>query len=201
MRLFGLPISLGLCFWGELLGGIGAATVGGLFGAAGIAETNEANAAMAQRTMDFQERMYKNRHTYEVEDLRNAGLNPILSANSAASAPMGATAVMQNPMEQLGQGITNSGKTAAELMVASNTAELQKEKANTEKTQQKLNKSNAALADISAVLGGVNAKKAAAELPGKVAEGKIMSGKKGVFFKSVDMFTDWLSKLVRTGAK
>ena len=87
---------------------------------------NDLEYQMFHEQMDFQERMYKNRHTYEVEDLKNAGLNPILSANSAASAPMGAAPVqLSNPYKDLPsnlQGIMgglvqgmNSAKAAKDL--------------------------------------------------------------------------------------
>lgn len=43
----------------------------------------------------------KNRHAYEVADLKNAGLNPILSANSGAvSLPTPTAGGMQNPFEK-----------------------------------------------------------------------------------------------------
>lgn len=85
----------------------------------GQREANEANAAiaasnnaysnaMSQDQMKFQERMSSTAHQREVEDLRKAGLNPILSANKGgASTPAGSmgqttTAHMESA---LGKGI------------------------------------------------------------------------------------------------
>lgn len=58
-----------------------------------------------QRQMDFAERMSSTAHQREVADLRAAGLNPILSANTGASSPSGS-----------GMEIPDFGKTAQEGM-------------------------------------------------------------------------------------
>lgn len=102
---------------GGALSGLGSlgAGIAGLFGsgyaanrsasAAGAAnkysiqmqrEANYANAMMAQRQMDFQERMSSTSYQRAVSDLRKAGLNPILAAlHSGATTPAGAMAQMQ----------------------------------------------------------------------------------------------------------
>lgn len=55
------------------------------------AANNAWSAQQAQKQMDFQREMSNTAHQREVADLRAAGLNPILSANSGASVPNGAS--------------------------------------------------------------------------------------------------------------
>lgn len=89
----------------------GASIFGGRMEYSGGMAANEMTMEMQRRQMEWEERMYKNRHTYEVADLRNAGLNPILSANSAASSPMASAPVMQNPASGFGQlGVSSASQ-------------------------------------------------------------------------------------------
>ena len=71
--------------------------VAGIWGAhsaaQSVAANNEFQAAEAQKQRDWQEKMSSTAHQREVEDLRKAGLNPILSVNSGASTPSGAMPV------------------------------------------------------------------------------------------------------------
>lgn len=69
-----------------------------IFGGQSQRETNQANQGMAQDQMVFQERMSNTAHQREVDDLKKAGLNPILSANAGASSPSGASATLQAPI-------------------------------------------------------------------------------------------------------
>lgn len=70
--------------WSHLGSGLGS-LAGGIYG-------NRSSARQAQLNRDFQQYMSDTAHQREVKDLKKAGLNPILSANSGASTPGGATA-------------------------------------------------------------------------------------------------------------
>lgn len=100
--------------WGAI-GSIGGALVGGLFGSSGQRAANQANLRIAREQMQFQKEMSDTSYTRAVADLKNAGLNPMLSImNSGASTPPGASAVMQN---EAGAGISSAVQAAGLALV------------------------------------------------------------------------------------
>lgn len=123
---------------GSLLGGVGS-IFGGKSSAEGQAKANIQNQIMAQNQMNFQERMARHAHRYEVTDLRKAGLNPILSGTGGAGSatPSGSTAHMENVE---GAGVSSAMQvlsTISQALLASQKAkQVDAETANTEATTE-----------------------------------------------------------------
>lgn len=85
------PVTSTLPWWGPPAVAAGGAVLQGIASSA-------FNAFQADKNRDFQERMSNTAHQREVEDLKRAGLNPILSARlGGSSSPQGATAQASVP--------------------------------------------------------------------------------------------------------
>lgn len=102
------------------IGNVLGSVIGGNSAADAQAEANRANAEQAALNRDFQSKMSSTAHQREVEDLRKAGLNPILSAHGGASTPSGSMATM-NPVNR-GAGLAGAaaavGHSALDIMLA-----------------------------------------------------------------------------------
>lgn len=98
--------------WGKTISAAMPAVVGGL-NYFGQQQTNAANAQQAQKQMDFQEQMANTSYQRGTQDMKAAGINPMLAyAQGGASSPSGSQAQMGN---ELGSG-ANSAFSALQTM-------------------------------------------------------------------------------------
>lgn len=118
---FGDIVTGAATLFGGPVAGIGAGILGGMFQDNATNRANRASADQAeisrdfneveaQRNRDFQERMSSTAHQREVEDLRLAGLNPILSASRGSSTPAGSSATSTAAPQHLSSGVASANE-------------------------------------------------------------------------------------------
>ena len=100
-------------FWIPAAIGAAGALGAGIVGALGQSSANRQNLKIAREQMAFQERMSGTAYQRAVDDMRLAGLNPMLAfQQGGASTPAGQTATMQNVMGALGPALANASQAA-----------------------------------------------------------------------------------------
>ena len=111
---------------GDVIGGLGNAIAGGL-NYLGTHEANLMNREIMREQMGFQERMSNTAYQRVVQDMRAAGINPMLAVHSGgASSPAGASTQVRNELA----GVANSARDAARVY-----AEINKIKSDAELTK------------------------------------------------------------------
>lgn len=95
---FNLGSGLAAAFPVTAIANAGMAAGSGMLNYASQQQANRDNITLAKETMDWQKMMSNTAHQREVQDLKDAGLNPILSAGgNGASTPSGSTPTMVAP--------------------------------------------------------------------------------------------------------
>ncbi len=121
-----------MSFLGDAAGAVAGGVLGGIGEYFGTASANALQQSMFNRQMAFNREVMQNRHQWEVEDLKKAGLNPLLSATSPTgtlSSP-GASAPAKANYAQSAQALASlaiQNKQAEAQLASSEAAKLNAE--------------------------------------------------------------------------
>lgn len=136
----------------------GAQLLGGSAAAQAQAGANRQSSYWAQQNLRWQQLYSKNKHRYMVEDLRNAGLNPMLAAGMSPGSAGGGSQPTFIPETAEAEGIQQAAHSALEVKKAKQELKLLEEQTENIKSTTKKTKTEEHLLDKQKKREGVKEK-------------------------------------------
>lgn len=170
---------------------LAAAAVPAVASFLGQSEANAANIKQAREQMAFQERMSSTAVRRAMEDMRLAGINPIMAAGAAASTPSGAAARVEDAIGPAVSSAQHGRRLSRELDLL-RTQELQARSAATaSQTQSALNVAHQEEAFARTRNMDVQTALLNADLPGALNRARVESSRAG-------LGAAWVDRVMRT---
>ena len=159
--------------------GLGSALIGGAASLLGGSSQNKASAKEAGASRLFTKEQMQNKHQWEVEDLKKAGLNPVLSAHSAGA--IGPSAMASQPFNP-GEAVSSA------MMVKKFNAEIDNIKEDTKKKE-----AEKYAVDVMGRQNMIKNKLLKSQVPGAKIEAELDSGKSGRMNRFLRRFIPFLN--------
>jgi len=117
----------------EILGAVAGPLLGGLFGSSAQSQANKTNIMLQREQRDWQERMANTEWQRGVQDMKAAGMNPMLAFSQGGASTPNVSAATVIPEDAMARGVSSAG--AAALTYGQQLANIDLTKANAEKAR------------------------------------------------------------------
>lgn len=122
---------------GTIIAGLGGSLLSGLFGSSAQKKANKTNIQLQQKQLDWQERMSNTEWQRGVQDMKAAGLNPMLAFSQGGASTPNVSAAQVIPEDAWGKAAHSAGQTAMQaMMLKQQEANIQLTQAQTRKTME-----------------------------------------------------------------
>lgn len=143
---------------GTIIAGLGGSLLSGLFGSSAQKKANKTNIQLQQKQLDWQERMANTEWQRGVQDMKAAGMNPMLAFSQGGASTPNVSAAQVIPEDAWSKAAHTAGQTAMQTLA------LKQMEANIE-----LTRANASKATAEAQTAGVTSSNAAARQSAELA--------------------------------